>query len=94
MMNRQTILTAITLIAFAATAYIWVQYAAKRPEAREDKETALDSPEGRLGELRRIKEITLDTSIFQDRFFQGLIELAPLPETAIQAGRTNPFEPL
>lgn len=49
--------------------------------------------QNRLAELQRLKELKLDTSIFQDKFFQTL-QLPEKPsEQPLTPGRPNPFFP-
>lgn len=92
-MNRQTFLLIAAGAALAATAYLWINYSQTRP-APDAGQTELDSsPERLLTEVKRLQEIRLDTSLFQDRLFQALKEPPLAPETPVTPGRTNPFEP-
>lgn len=91
-MNRQTISTIIFIISLVATAYVWYRYKQytplddKKAEIRSDITTS-------LSELRRLREIKLDTSIFQDKFFQTLSSPPSLPLQEAIIGRQNPFTP-
>lgn len=91
-MSKQTILVIIFIIILVAIAYVWLNYQNSAPgiaATGEDKE-ALDI---RLSELRRLKDIKFDTSIFRDKFFQNLKPSASTIPEDTKIGRENPFVP-
>lgn len=89
-MNKQTILISILVISFLATAVVWISYTP--PPAKEEPETSETTDiEGQLAELKRLKEIELDTAILSDSFFQELQEPQEVPPLDKTAGRKNPF---
>ena len=89
-MIQQNILVIIFTVVIGTTAYFWYQ-AVNTQEIVENP--AVIELESRLAELRRLKDIQFDTSIFQDQFFQrlSLPVIPPPPEVTI--GRQNPFAP-
>ncbi len=89
-MGKQNILIIIFVIIIGATVYFWYQ-TINTAEIVENP--AVVELESRLTELRRLKDIRFDTSIFQDKFFQrlSLPVIPPPPEVTI--GRPNPFAP-
>lgn len=94
-MNRQTILLIIALVALGSTGYLWVRYSKLRPAQDLDvkKEKSDEYTERLLSEVKRLRKVQLDTSLFQDRLFQSLKEPPAPLETAVTPGRTNPFAP-
>jgi len=93
-MNRQTLSLILVAVAFAVTAYLWINYSRTRPAIDTGKtEESEVTVERLLAEVKRLQEVRLDTSLFQDRLFQALQEPPVPPETAVTPGRTNPFEP-
>jgi len=91
-MNRQLIFFILFLLILLGTGYIWIQYA---KEGRAPVEEEKIDFEGRLSQLRKLKNLKLDTSILEDSFFQSL-ELpgesaVPATEPAGTKGRINPY---
>lgn len=91
-MSKQTILVIIFIIILVAIAYVWLNYQSATPEkaATEGDKEALDL---RFSELRRLKDIKFDTSIFQDKFFQNLKPPPSAIQEEAKIGRENPFVP-
>lgn len=92
-MNRQLIFIGIFILVLGGTAYIWYQYSQSIsvPEAS----VAQDDFSVQLSELRRLKNLELDTSIMDDSFFRSL-DLPPgVQEQSVTqrevSGRANPF---
>lgn len=91
-MNRQTILLIILVLALVGTGYFIYQNLQPQPESALNSQTQGEF-QNRLTELQRLKELKLDTSIFQDKFFQTL-QLPEKPlEQPLTPGRPNPFFP-
>ncbi|MBI2640470.1 MAG: hypothetical protein HYW91_01130 [Candidatus Sungbacteria bacterium] len=94
-MNRQTILLLVFVIVLGLIAYLWYGYAqtATRPETAR----AEGSFSTRLSELRRLKDLQLDVSLFQDPFFKSLQAPEGMAGEKIREqtkiGRENPFLP-
>lgn len=87
-MNKENILLSIFIISVVIIIYVWYSQG-----LGETIITQTSSPEleQRLKELRHLKEITLDTSIFEDPFFASLKLPAELPPLTEDIGRENPF---
>lgn len=90
-MSRDSFLILILILIFAATAYIWYSYPRSSPPVAEA--IPADELTVRLEELRRLKTIKLDTSIFEDRFFQSLVLPKAPVQPEVKVGRPNPFLP-
>lgn len=91
-MTRQTILLIILVLALMGTGYFVYQNFRSQPEGAINSQTQGEF-QNRLAELQRLKELRLDTSIFQDKFFQTL-QLPEKPaEQPLTPGRPNPFFP-
>lgn len=95
---KQTIILIIVVLVLGGIGYFWYAYVQSTPAepttTSADTQTALKQ---QIANLRRLKDLHLDTSIFQDPFFQQLKAsdgsvLAP-PEVSQQQGRPNPFLP-
>lgn len=94
-MSRQTIFILVFIIIVGSIAYVWYRYTQSLPQ-QERVETG-GSFGTRLSELRRLKDLQLDVSLFQDTFFKSL----QAPETIAgekiggqtKTGRDNPFLP-
>lgn len=92
-MNRQFILIIILLIAVVATALVF--YFNYYQNSSETTAPITQEPRGRLAELRRIKNLDLDTPVLKDPKFVSLEEFsveAQLKEDSVP-GRPNPFLP-
>ncbi|QQG45675.1 MAG: hypothetical protein HYW89_02020 [Candidatus Sungiibacteriota bacterium] len=88
MTKQTTLLIIVFIIIVAATGYLWFGLSGPAVENAGGEEFSV-----RLAELRRLKNLQLDTSVLEDQFFRSL-ELpqeTPLPEVKI--GRINPFAP-
>ena len=96
---KQTVLVLILILALAVVGYVWYAYFQSAPETVTEpaithgSKTLLD----RVGALRRLKNLRLDTSVFQDPLFQTL-ETAPASQELVsggegERGRINPFTP-
>lgn len=91
-MNKQIILIFILILALLLTAFIWTSYTAKKKEPSADGQAIQFEVE--IAELRRLKELELDTAILEDSFFQNLQESQEVPPLSGEAGRKNPFTAL
>lgn len=89
-MNRQTILLIVFFLALAGTAYVWISNISSQKS--EESEAPPGEFESRLFELRRLKDINLDTSILEDPFFQSLNRPQEIPPPSVDIGRDNPFQ--
>ena len=89
-MGKQTILLIIIVGALLGTGYFLYQYFQSGPALQALPRTETEF-QIKLAELKRLKELRLDTSIFQDQFFRTL-EPPEIPaETPLTPGRNNPF---
>lgn len=91
-MTKQMVLSIIIAMTLLGTAYFLYQYSQSGPalEVLPQTETEFQT---RLAELKRLKELRLDTSIFQDQFFRTLEVPEKSAETPLTPGRSNPFLP-
>jgi cytoskeletal protein RodZ len=93
-MNRQTISTVLLIVILGAIGYIWFYYF--QPVSNEKQETQanyIKELRTDVVRLRKIKAVKLDTTVFQDSFFQSLqAPLIPIVSTST-TGRRNPFIP-
>lgn len=87
-MNRQTLITVIVVVVLGGAGYLWYWYSPQAP----GEEISSVLPGARLVELRRLKEIKFDTSLFEDQFFQSLVVYPSMPALDVTPGRSNPFE--
>ena len=87
------ILAILSLAAF----YLWFGNRGKTPASSENDGEVPTIAEERLELLRRLKNLSLDTSVLQDEKFKTLLsqeELVLTPATqAVKPGRINPFLP-
>lgn len=78
----------LTLLIFVAIGYVLYRYAGTTTPVAEINEAEFET---RISQLRRLKNLQLDTSILEDKFFQNL----PSPNDAVVTdpprGRINPF---
>lgn len=88
-MNRQGIFSLILVLVLGITGYLWYQYLRSSP-GQEGESSRLAA---RLSEVSRFRNVQLDTSIFQDRFFNSLTLPQEAPELEVTPGRSNPFAP-
>lgn len=89
-MNRNTIFTLVFVIILGVMAYMWYGYLALPTDTDGAEQASFTKT---LAEVRRLKNLKLDTSIFQDRFFLDLEEPQEIPQPAVEPGRENPFAP-
>lgn len=87
-MSKQVVLIFILILALLVTTFIW--YNAKREQEPLANDQAI-SFGTEIAELRRLKELELDTAILEDSFFQNLREPEEVPPLSGEAGRKNPF---
>ena len=91
-MRRNTFLTIVFLGLLAGLGYLWYGYYSGSGEpAASGVSTEFSDT---LASVRRFKNLELDTSLFQDRFFLALESPQPLPQPEGTPGRTNPFSAL
>ncbi len=94
-MNKQTILLLIFIGILGTTGFLWYRYAKTLPPSQAVK--AEDSFEARLSDLRRLKDLQLDVSLFRDPFFKTLQSsedtVGEKVKSQTKAGRENPFLP-
>lgn len=89
-MNRNTLFTLVFLVLLGLIGYMWYRYLDTGTDAAaEDRQQFART----LAEVRRLKNLQLDTSLFQDRFFRDLEEPQEVPQPEVTPGRTNPFAP-
>ena len=94
-MDRQTISFIILVIVVLGIGYIWYSYysAAPAEEGTAVEDLNVQNIEARLAELRRLRDLQLDTSLFREEAFREL-QLPVIPKLpAVQIGRVNPFLP-
>lgn len=80
------------ILALLGTVFVWWRYLSigGAPAATE---TVPDEFENELAEIRRLKDLKLDTGILQDDFFKSLEAPPVVDVTNVQTGRENPFLP-
>lgn len=96
---KQTLILILVVLLLGGAGYAWYAYIQSAPTTDQTPSTV--NPQvalkQQIANLRRLKDLHLDTSLFQDPFFQQLKAndgsvLAPA-ETTQQQGRPNPFLP-
>ena len=87
-MNRNTILTFIFLGILGISGYLWYGYYAGSGEEQASGQSEFLQT---LNSVRRFKNLELDTSLFEDRFFLALESPQPQPQPDVPPGRINPF---
>ena len=95
-MNKQIILIVILLVAVGATAYVLLAKQGSDPAIPSTENASQNGKFGtQIQNLRRIKTLQINTSIFSNPIFQSLTtDVAPSIDTgSIQKGRQNPFLP-
>jgi len=93
-MNKRTILVFTAIAALMISGVIWYKYATTEPGSSGNKFAGGNSQvETDLIQLRRLRKIGLDTSIFQDRLFRDLNPPPLNAQQSVKSGRTNPFIP-
>lgn len=87
-MRRSTAFTFIFVATLGVIGYVWYGYvqlpAGGAPAAEENFART-------LGDLARLKNLTIDTALFQERFFTELEAPQEIPESSAAPGRQNPF---
>lgn len=88
-MNKNTLFSLIFVALLGLIGYIWYGY------LETPSDTAAEGPQfsKTLAEVRRLKNLELDTSLFEDRFFRDLEEPQEIPQPEVTPGRENPFAP-
>lgn len=87
-MRRSTVFTFIFVAILGVIGYVWygyLQMPAGSGTAREEDFSRT------LGSLSRLKSLTIDTTLFQERFFTELEAPKEIPEASVTPGRKNPF---
>lgn len=91
-MNRQLILIVLLIAVLGVGGYFWYVRVPVNPEGSASN-VAIAEFQQKLGEMRRLTSIDLDTSILQDPFFRSL-KLETATDTVLTTpGRANPFVP-
>ena len=94
-MIRQNIFLIIFILLLAGLGYFWYQNAKISPPGEE--KAGSSELEIRLSELRRLKDLKLDTTLFQNPLFRKLEastkEVPSTPASVLKPGRSNPFIP-
>ena len=85
---RSGIFTFIFIVILLATGYIWYGYLQK---SGGNESTAEEDFSKTLGNLARLKNLTIDTTLFQESFFTELETPREIPEPNFTPGRQNPF---
>ena len=88
-MNRNTLFSLVLVALLGVIGYTWYGYLGATPETEAERAGFSKT----LAEIRRLKTLDLDTSLFQDRFFLDLVEPQEIPQPEITPGRENPFAP-
>ncbi len=88
-MNRNTLFSLVLVALLGVIGYTWYGYLGATPETEGESASFSKT----LAEIRRLKTLDLDTSLFQDRFFLDLVEPQEIPQPEITPGRENPFAP-
>ena len=93
-MVRQLIFVVIFILILAVGGYYLYQNSSlSSTPAPTDTAGGSDDVEARLADLRRLKDLKLDTSILQNRFFLSLQSLRTASTSDVRTGRQNPFIP-
>ncbi len=90
-MLRQNILIIILGLCLIGIIFVWYNYLSVA--APEPAEVVTNLYEEELIEIRRLKDLTLDTKILEDEFFRSLQAPPTVDITNLAAGRENPFAP-
>lgn len=89
-MNRNTVFTLVFVILLGVIGYMWYGYLGAPTDTDGAEQASFTKT---LAEVRRLKNLKLDTSVFQDRFFLDLEEPQEIPQPEVKPGRENPFAP-
>lgn len=88
-MNRSTIFSFVFLLIIGAVGYMWYNYL-EAPAGGEAERARFTKA---FAEVRRLKSLELDTSLFQERFFRDLQAPVEVSQPDVPLGRENPFAP-
>jgi len=94
-MNRQIIFLAIiALLLLGGGDYLFSNFGASRSEL----DTSLSTPyteeiAAKLAELKKVKEVSLNFAVFDDKLFQKLRSVGQTATSTMTRGRVNPFLP-
>ena len=88
-MNKNTLFSLVFVALLGLIGYTWYGYLGTPVEQNAERASFSST----LAEVRRLKTLDLDTSLFQDRFFRDLEEPEIAPEPEVTPGRENPFAP-
>ena len=91
-MDSRNIVLIILILAITIGGYVWYTRQTVDVQATLQSDTVLQF-ERALVDMRRLKEVTLDTSVLSDPFFRSLIIPTPVPDPSVIPGRPNPFLP-
>ena len=87
-MRRSTLFTFLFIAILGLIGYIWYGYLQTPGMGEVAPEEDFIKV---LAEVSRLKNLNLDTSFFQDRFFIQLEAPQAIVEPEVAPGRTNPF---
>ena len=96
-MNKQIILSIVFILALAGTIYFWLGGTTSSITPVPDAASAEkgESTAVQLAQLRKLKNLRLDTDILEDEFFRSLASPQGVPVLQQnEQGRPNPFLPL
>lgn len=105
-MSRQTLIIIMVIVAFGGAGlwFFYFQSSSTEEIAAMEQRVASSNPDIRrieqeLSDLRRLKDLELDTSILKNQFLQSLEAPRISPQstgtsTITTSGRSNPFLPL
>ena len=88
-MNRQTIFIIVLVLVLGMTGYLWYGYLHPTTQEHANQQSAA----AQLANINQVGNIRLDTSLFQDPFFNSLALPQIIPQPDIAPGRQNPFIP-
>ncbi|MEK7541777.1 MAG: hypothetical protein AAB533_02945 [Patescibacteria group bacterium] len=90
-MSRNTFFSLVFVALLILIGYTWYRYLGAPADTGATEQPASFSKA--LAEVRRLKNLELDTPLFQDRFFRELEEPQEISEPDVTPGRENPFAP-
>lgn len=79
----------IFLLILAGLGYTWYRYFQPSLEVQGERPQFNKT----LADIQGIKNVELDTSLFEDRFFKELALPADIQQPEVAPGRENPFGP-
>jgi len=89
MMNRNTIFVLVFIVLLLGIGYTWYGYL----QTTVDTQVPQVEFTKVLAEVRRLKNLEIDTALFQERFFRELTAFQQTPQPEVTVGRENPFAP-